>query len=127
MTLRVARPTNQLQRIAEIYMRGLGFEQLARFENHDGFDGIILGHPHAPYHLEFTHHRGTVVPGAPSQDHLLVFYLPDTEEWQQTCLQMEGAGFSPVSAYNPYWDVSGKTFEDPEGYRIVLQRAAWTL
>ena len=127
MTLRVARPTNQLRQIAQMYMQGLGFKQLASFEDHEGFDGIILGHPHAPYHLEFTHHRGTVVPNAPSQDHLLVFYLPDTEGWQKTCIQMEEAGFSPVTSYNPYWDISGKTFEDPEGYRVVLQNRAWIL
>jgi hypothetical protein len=35
------------------------------------------------------------------------------------------AGFSPVPAFNPYWDRNGKTFEDPDGYRIVLQNAAW--
>ena len=33
--------------------------------------------------------------------------------------------FMPVEAFNPYWDRLGKTFEDPDGYRIVLQNAAW--
>jgi len=26
---------------------------------------------------------------------------------------------------NPYWDVNGVTFEDPDGWRIVLQNAGW--
>ena len=26
----------------------------------------------------------------------------------------------------PLWDRDGVTFEDPDGYRIVFQRAAWT-
>jgi YycE-like C-terminal domain len=30
-----------------------------------------------------------------------------------------------VKAYNSYWDVRGKTFEDADGYRVVLQCAAW--
>jgi hypothetical protein len=39
---------------------------------------------------------------------------------------MRDAGFEPVKAFNPYWDREGGTFEDPDGYRIVLQQAAWT-
>lgn len=26
---------------------------------------------------------------------------------------------------SPYWDVSGKTFEDIDGYRVVLQQREW--
>jgi hypothetical protein len=26
-----------------------------RFEDHAGFDGVMLGEPGAPYHFEFTH------------------------------------------------------------------------
>jgi hypothetical protein len=31
-----------------------------------------------------------------------------------------------VPAFNPYWDEHGRSFEDPEGYRIVLQNAEWS-
>jgi len=31
-----------------------------------------------------------------------------------------------VPSFNPYWDRDGVTFEDPDGYRVVVQRAAWT-
>ncbi len=34
---------------------------------------------------------------------------------------MQEAGFSLVPSYNPYWDRTGKTFEDIDGYRVVLQ------
>ncbi len=34
-------------------------------------------------------------------------------------------GHQPVKAFNPYWDKKGKTFEDPDGYRVVLQHASW--
>jgi hypothetical protein len=52
--LRVARPTDNLAAVAEMYRRGMGFALLGAFSDHDGFDGIMLGHPGAAYHLEFT-------------------------------------------------------------------------
>jgi YycE-like C-terminal domain len=30
-----------------------------------------------------------------------------------------------VKVFNPYWDRKGKTFEEPDGYRGVLQNAGW--
>jgi hypothetical protein len=127
VVLRVARPTDHLAAIAEMYAAGLDFTVLARFEDHDGFAGVILGHPHSPYHLEFTTQRGHQVGKAPTQDHLLVFYLPDQDEWEASCTRMIAAGFQRVPSYNPYWEVQGQTFEDLDGYRVVLQNAAWTL
>jgi hypothetical protein len=54
-----------------------------------------------------------------------VFYVPDRQAWLLRCEAMERAGFQPVSSYNPYWDRSGRTFEDLDGYRVVIQNAAW--
>jgi hypothetical protein len=109
--LRVARPTDHLAVIAEMYARGLDFTVLAQFEDHDGFDGIILGHSQQPYHLEFTTQRGHQVGKAPTQDHLLIFYLPDQAEWEASCARMLAAGFQRVPSYNPYW-VLGRAWED---------------
>ena len=39
--------------------------------------------------------------------------------------QQENAGHEPVKPFNPYWDKNGRTFEDPDGYRVVLQNAEW--
>ncbi len=125
--LRVARPTNNLKRVAKMYVEGLGFEVLADFWDHAGFSGIILGHPHQTYHLEFTSQRGHVVGKAPTKDHLLVFYIPEAEAWEATCAAMLKAEFAPVPSYNPYWDGAGQTFEDCDGYRVVLQNRDWTL
>ncbi|MCL1074507.1 VOC family protein [Shewanella dokdonensis] len=123
--LRVARPTDNLAKITEMYINGLGFKLLGAFEGHNGFDGSIIGHENHNYHLEFTHHKGTTVGKAPTQDNLLVFYLPEHDEWSQCCKQMEQAGFVVVPSYNDYWDVVGKTFEDIDGYRVVLQNREW--
>ncbi len=123
--LRVARPTEHLEAVTRFYRDGLGFAELYRFENHDGFDGVMLGVPGAPYHLEFTRAHGDSAGKAPTQDHLLVFYLPDESQWREAVARLERAGHSPVPSFNPYWDRNGLTFEDPDGYRVVLQREAW--
>ena len=95
------------------------------FEDHDGFDGIMLGRAGAPYHLEFTRAHGHVAGRAPTRDNLLVFYLPDPAEWSAAVRRMATAGFAPVPAFNPCWDRHGRTFEDPNGYRVVLQHGTW--
>ncbi|SNR77422.1 VOC family protein [Hymenobacter mucosus] len=123
--LRVARPTDQLAAVVRFYSEGLGLSVLTSFVAHQGFDGVILGHSQSPYHLEFTHQPGHVVGKAPTADHLLVLYFPDRHEWQAATARMQAHGYSPVPAYNPYWDQLGLTFEDPDGYRVVLQQAAW--
>jgi catechol 2,3-dioxygenase-like lactoylglutathione lyase family enzyme len=124
-TLRVARPTDDLERLLPFYVDGAGLALLARFADHAGFDGVMLGIPGAPYHLEFTQCRDHPAGRAPTQDNLLVFYLPERSAWEAAIARMRSAGFSPVPAFNTYWDRAGVTFEDPDGYRIVFQHAAW--
>jgi hypothetical protein len=53
-TLRVARPSDNLDALLRFYEQGLGLNLLYRFENHEGFDGLMLGREGAPYHFEFT-------------------------------------------------------------------------
>ena len=125
--MRVARPTNNLDDISRTYQQGLGYNVLGLFENHNGFDLIILGNSNHSHHLEFTHHRGTKVAGAPTSDNLLIFYIDDAKEWKRACIVMTSAGFNTVPSYNPYWDNVGITFEDIDDYRIVLQNAVWNL
>ena len=123
--LRVARPSDDLDALLPFYEKGLGLRVLSRFEDHEGFDGVMLGQDGAPYHFEFTRAHGHVIGKAPTADNLLVFYVPDPVEWTNAVGRMRTAGFQPVEAANPYWDRFGATFEDPDGYRIVLQQAAW--
>ena len=51
--------------------------------------------------------------------------LQDRDEWERRCATLREAGFEEVPSFNPYWDISGRTFQDPDGYRIVLQRESW--
>jgi catechol 2,3-dioxygenase-like lactoylglutathione lyase family enzyme len=123
--LRVARPTDNIDRLLPFYHDGLGLHVLYRFQGHDGFDGVMLGRAGAPYHFEFTRKHGHSAGRAPTEDNLLVFYHSDSAAWSAAVQRMREAGFAPVASFNPFWDRDGVTFEDPDGYRIVLQNAAW--
>ena len=123
--LRVARPSDDLGGLLRFYCDGLGLKVLYRFEDHAGFDGVMFGGEGAPYHFEFTKKRGHTAGRAPTTDNLLVFYHPETADWRTAVQRMLGAGFAPVRSFNPYWDQQGVTFEDPDGYRVVLQNSCW--
>jgi hypothetical protein len=121
--LRVARPTDDLEALANMYRAGLSLEVLGEFRGHDGFDGIILGRRGLGWQLEFTRQEGHAAGRAPTKDNLLVLYHPDRAAWERACARMEEAGFAPVDSWNPYWDDRGRSFEDPDGYRVVIQNA----
>jgi len=123
--LRVARPSDDLDALLTFYRDGLGLDLLFRFEDHEGFDGIMLGRVGSPYHFEFTRSKAHSAGKAPTQDNLIIFYIADDDAWRRAVDRMCDAGFAPVASFNPYWDRQGRTFEDPDGYRVVLQRGAW--
>lgn len=125
LQLRIARPVTDLRRAQAMYCAGLGLERIGSFEDHAGFDGIMLGRAGVPYHFEFTVCRHHPVAPRPTPEDLVVFYLPDEAQWHNQCAAMRAAGFREVSSFNPYWDARGRSFEDPDGYRVVLQNAAW--
>jgi len=123
--LRVARPTRSLLATAGFYTRALGLEVLEKFTDHEGFDGVVLGRSGWPYHLELTHQAEHAVTPRPTVEDLLVVYLPDRTEWERAIRRIRDTGAHPVKARNPYWDRCGLTFEDPDGYRIVIANVGW--
>ena len=122
--LRIARATDHLEEIVRFYCEGLGFEVIDEFRNHDGFDGVMVGHEGAGYHLEFTHERGGSAPPN-DEESLFVFYLPDARIFQDAIARLANLGHPTVTSHNPYWDRNGRTYEDPDGYRVVLCHGAW--
>jgi catechol 2,3-dioxygenase-like lactoylglutathione lyase family enzyme len=118
--VRVARPTHQLDKVVAFYRDGLGLDEIDRFEGHAGYDGVMLGLPGRQYHLEFTQHAGGSPCPAPSDDNLLVLYIPDEAEYHAMCARLERLGHAPVEPANPYWRDKCTTFEDPDGWRVVL-------
>ena len=123
--LRIARPVADLLRSERMYLAGLGLRRLGGFTDHAGFDGVMLGLPGAGYHFEFTSCPAHPVAPTPTAEDLVVLYLPDGAAWEQRCAAMLAAGFRAVPSLNPYWDQRGRTFEDGDGYRVVLQNAGW--
>lgn len=118
--VRIARPTDRLDQVVAFYRDGLGLAELARFVNHEGYDGVMLGLPDKRYHLELTHHsRGSPCP-APTADNLLVLYIPDAAQLAALRERLERLGHRPVEPENPYWLHNSVTFEDPDGWRVVL-------
>ena len=124
-SVRIARPVADLNRAVTMYMRGLGLTEIGRFENHDGFDGVMLDKAGLGFHFEFTHCRTNPVAPSPTPEDLVVFYVPSAEAWETRCAAMLSAGFREVESFNPYWKQRGRTFEDPDGYRVVIQRGSW--
>ncbi|WP_224013675.1 VOC family protein [Paraburkholderia tropica] len=123
--LRIARPVNDLSRTESMYCAALSLVVLAKFQDHQGFDGVMLGRSGLDYHFEFTQCRKHPVAPTPTCEDLLVFYAPDRAEWESTCDRLAENGFLRVTSLNPYWDEQGRTFADSDGYRVVIQNAAW--
>lgn len=119
--VRIARPTDKLQEVMRFYYQGLGLRKLGGFENHNGYDGVMVGLPGLGYHLEFTQHQhGSPCP-APTKDNLLVLYIPDLQSINTVVERLGSMGYPAVEPENPYWKDKGAiTIEDPDGWRLVL-------
>jgi uncharacterized glyoxalase superfamily protein PhnB len=117
---RVARPTDRLNELVAFYTNGLGFAVIGSFSGHDGYDGVMLGCPGVLFHLEFTQHANGSPCPAPTNDNLLVLYFDTTEKYKAAIARMEGTGCAPVAPENSYWVGKSVTYEDPNGWRVVL-------
>jgi catechol 2,3-dioxygenase-like lactoylglutathione lyase family enzyme len=119
--VRIVRPTDKLSEVVTFYRDLLGLEELYRFEDYGGFDGVMLGLPGASYHLEFTTHvDGSPCP-APTNSNLLVLYFGTGAAMGMVVRRLSDAGREPVEPENPYWLTTGAvTFADPDGWRVVL-------
>lgn len=118
--IRIARPTDNLHEVINFYHHGLDLPIIGAFEKHDGYDGVMIGLPGAECHLEFTQHvSGSPCP-APTKDNLLVLYFDKQAEYAEAAERLQAQGHLPVTPENPYWEDKSLTFEDPDGWRVVL-------
>ena len=122
--VRIARPTDCLAEVVSFYRDALGLDEIASFEGHAGYEGVMLALPGRRDHLEFTHHESGSPCPAPTKDNLLVFYVADEGAIRQMAARLERHGHEEVEPENPYWAEGGLTFEDPDGWRVVLMHAA---
>jgi catechol 2,3-dioxygenase-like lactoylglutathione lyase family enzyme len=78
--VRIARAAADLDSVRRFYGDGLGLAEIDRFEDHEGFGGVMFGLPGAEYHLEFTTHPAGGRGEAPNRDDLLVLYFGSPDE-----------------------------------------------
>jgi catechol 2,3-dioxygenase-like lactoylglutathione lyase family enzyme len=121
MQLRIARHTERLDEVVGFYRDGIGLTEIGGFRDHDGYDGVFLEVPGTGTHLELTAGGGRGAPAAHPES-LLVFYLGDAEATQTVA---ERLGVDPIAPANPYWAEHGLTFQDPDGFRVVLVPERW--
>jgi catechol 2,3-dioxygenase-like lactoylglutathione lyase family enzyme len=119
MKLRVARHTQNLNRMIDFYGRILGLKVLGEFKNHENYNGVFLGIPNAGWYLEFTVSDNPPLHQADDDD-LLIFYVASVEEFTTLKNKIIANGIKNVAPKNPYWAKNGITFPDPDGFRIVI-------
>jgi len=122
--VRIARPTDRLDEVVAFYRDGLGLTEIGSFRGHAGYDGVMLGLPGAGYHLEFTSHEHGSPGAAPGKDNLLVLYLPEPGAVEAMAARLENRGHQRLEPENPYWKAISVTFQDPDGWGVVLVRGA---
>jgi catechol 2,3-dioxygenase-like lactoylglutathione lyase family enzyme len=121
MQVRFARHTTALDRCVGFWRDQVGLPEVARFEDHEGYTGVVLDLPGTGAHLELTTGGGHAA-SVSDPESLVVLYLDNWETVRARAAAIEAA---PVAAANPYWDRRGLTFEDPDGFRVVLAARSW--
>ncbi|AEN13280.1 MULTISPECIES: VOC family protein [unclassified Streptomyces] len=126
--LRIARPSRDLEAAEVFWVAGLGLDVLYRHEA-DGTSGehalLMVGWPDASWHLELVRDPAAPVDPRPTPEDLLVVYLGEPVPDSLT-ERLERHGGKRVPAHNPYWDTWGVTFQDPDGYLLVLSTRTWS-
>ncbi|WOP20835.1 VOC family protein [Bacillus pumilus] len=79
--LRIARPTVNMEEVVSFYEKGLGLKRIGSFDQHEGYDGVMLGLPQQHVHLEITKHEEEE--SLPRIRNSCLFYIPDEQEFQQ--------------------------------------------
>ncbi|MET9497843.1 VOC family protein [Streptomyces sp. NPDC006552] len=122
--VRFARPTAKYDEVLHFYRDVLGLPVLARWRGHHGYDGMVLGLPGTPVHMELLHHGAQPAIPEPHPENQLVLYLHGPQAVTVAARRLADHGYDPVPAANPYWAEHGTVlFEDPDGWLVVL--APW--
>jgi hypothetical protein len=119
MVLRVARHTNNLEKIEAFHVNILGFERLGGFQNHNNYDGVFIGKSDLDWHFEFTESNNKANHHF-DEDDIIVLYPTTILEYNNLLDSLSNNNISIITSKNPYWNENGKMFLDPDGYRIVI-------
>ena len=121
---RVGRHTTDIQAMKTFYIDTLGLENLGEFKDHDGYSAVFIGSKDHTWHLEFTQSDDSP-DHKPDEDDVLVFYTVDDKSYNELISKLDGANSEVVKAKNPYWDSNGRTYLDPDGFRVVICHRDW--
>lgn len=105
--------------MVRFYRDGLGLAVTDQFEGHAGYSGVIFELAR-DVELEITNHTHGRAPIEPDPDDLLVIYLPSAGRVARRRQRLERQGYVRVDPVNPWWSGRAVTFEDPDGWRVVL-------
>jgi catechol 2,3-dioxygenase-like lactoylglutathione lyase family enzyme len=119
MFLRVARHTNNLDKIEDFYVNVLGFERLGGFQNHNNYDGVFIGKSGLDWHFEFTKSEEKANHTF-DEDDVTVLYPKTVSEYNRFINKLLENNISFIISKNPFWNENGKMFLDPDGFRIVV-------
>ncbi|MEV4880519.1 VOC family protein [Streptomyces cyaneofuscatus] len=126
--VRIARPSRDLGAARRFWVSGLGLDVLYQHAA-DGTPGhhslLMVGWPGAGWHLELVTDPAAPTDPQPTPEDLLVVYLGEPVA-PALVERLERHGGKRVPAHNPYWDTWGVTFQDPDGYRLVLCTREWS-
>ena len=123
--LRIAPPVSDLGRSVTLYLHRSGLVTDGQLEGHESLNGVTLAHPNCAYYFEVTFCHTRPAAPAPTADDLCVFNFPELNQCRKAGDRMLEAGSGEVAPFNPYWRKNGCTFEDHDGYRLVLEQDEW--
>ncbi|MCB9187709.1 MAG: VOC family protein [Flavobacteriales bacterium] len=118
MKLRIARHTDNLDRMIEFYKNILGLDLMGEFKDHDEYSGVFLGKTGMNWELEFTSSPNPAKHDF-DEDDLLVFYH-NTEDLLKIKSKIIESRIPIKKAKNPYWNQNGLLIHDPDGFGIIL-------
>jgi catechol 2,3-dioxygenase-like lactoylglutathione lyase family enzyme len=115
------RPPHQPpRRRVAFYRDRVGFPEIGRFENHDGYDGVFLEIPGTNAHFELTT-GGDHAPPDPHPESLIVLFLESQAAIDEIAGQINQP---PVVPANPYWRANAQAYADPDGFQLLLALSA---
>lgn len=102
------------------WTRVVGLDLLGRFDDHEGYDGIILGYLNETWELELTWHTSNAIHSAPTDEDIIVLYMSASLA-DDLHHRLHAAAFPSRSHANPYWEANGATiYTDPDGYALIV-------
>ncbi len=121
MKLRVARHTKNLQPLIDFYTGIIGLTVLGDFKDHDGYNGVFIGHAGWHWHLEFTT-SADEPQHYTDEDDLLVFYADSNQEFDNILNRAKNKRIKHIAPQNPYWHKNGILMLDPDGFKVVIAK-----